>query len=599
MTTAIQPKPTTPPLDTLLPGQAPPALAPYIESRAITRDDVAAVAMLVAMARRDTPAFAADLFAWIGMCLAVRTPRDGHTCVEFSSIADWCGDLDLTQEDHLAWPREAAAWTSPLVAAAPLVGEAGSRAPFILEGTRLYLARSLHEEKAIARRLGGSGEAHVEILLGGPGTGKTTNVATRLIELIRTNPEAQIALAAPTGKAAARMAEALKSRLHDANAHADIRNASQEVRDTVEHVRPVTIHKLLGYRPHGTPRYRFRPGNQLDHTIVVIDEASMLSSSMMHHLLAAIGQETRLLLVGDPNQLASVDAGTVLGDIAKAAAWEGSPLFKRTETLTIRHRFGPRIGALADAILEPESAGLARAFEILEGRWDPPPDPDNTKPDDPQSIRWIEPGSAALKGVIDDVVRQATSLRTLAKEGTAAEALAAQKKLQVLCAHRAGPMGVAGWNARIEKGLGVGGWSRWYAGRPIMVTRNNPALDLFNGDVGIVVAEDDDHPQAVAFPQAKGEPRRVSISQLEDVDTVHALTIHKSQGSEYDHVVVVLPERASRILTKELLYTAVTRAAERVTVVGSREVITAAINRPIRRATGLAGRLQYCGSAKE
>ncbi len=591
MTTATQPEPSVPPLDTLLPGKAPPTLAPYIESRVITRDDVAAVAMLVAMAQRDEPSFTVDPFAWIGMCLAVRTPRDGHTCVELSSIGDWCGDIDLTQDDHLAWPLEAAAWTGPLAAATPLVGEPGSRAPFILEGTRLYLARSLHEEEAIAQRLSGADGANVEILLGGPGTGKTTNVATRLIELIRTNPEAQIALAAPTGKAAARMAEALKSRLHDADAPESIRNASQEVRDKVENVRPVTIHQLLGYRPHGTPRYKYRPDNQLDSNIVVIDEASMLSSSMMHHLLAAVGKETRLLLVGDPNQLASVDAGTVLGDIARAASREGSPLFQRTETLRIRHRFGPRIGALADAILEPDGAGLGRAFEILEGRWDPPPDPDNTKPDNPQSIRWLEPGSPALKGVIDDVVRQAESLRALAERGAAAEALAAQKQLQVICAHRAGPMGVAGWNARVEKGLGVGGWDPWYSGRPIMVTRNNPALDLFNGDVGIVVPEDKDHPRAVAFPQATGEPRRVSISQLEEVDTVHALTIHKSQGSEYDHVVVVLPERVSRILTKELLYTAVTRAAERVTVVGSREVIAAAINRPIRRATGLAGRL--------
>jgi exodeoxyribonuclease V alpha subunit len=124
-----------------------------------------------------------------------------------------------------------------------------------------------------------------------------------------------------------------------------------------------------------------------------------------------------------------------------------------------------------------------------------------------------------------------------------------------------------------------------------MVTRNNPALDLFNGDVGIVVRGDADGPRHVAFPRAQGEPRRVAVSQLEDVDTVHALTVHKSQGSEYEHVVVVLPERASRILTKELLYTAVTRASKRVTVVGSRAVIEAAIRRPIRRATGLAGRL--------
>ena len=253
--------------------------------------------------------------------------------------------------------------------------------------------------------------------------------------------------------------------------------------------------------------------------------------------------------------------------------------------------FGPRIGALADALLEPDGVGLERAFAILERRWDPPADPGNTKPDDPKSIEWIEPGDRALQGLVTRIVDHARTCRDLAREHSVAEALATRKKLQVLCAHRAGPMGVAGWNARVEQGLGVGGWDPWYAGRPIMVTRNNPALDLFNGDVGIVVRPASDGVRTVAFPVAKGEPRRVSVSQLEDVDTVHALTIHKSQGSEYEHVVVVLPERASRILTRELLYTAVTRATERVTVVGSRDVIAAAINRPIRRATGLADRL--------
>lgn len=577
--------------DTQLPGNAPAELAPYVESRVITRDDVAAVAMLVAMARRDEPSFEPSLLAWLAIALAVRTPRDAHTCVDFEAVQAWCGDIDLSQPGHLDWPTDAAPWIAALESAKPLVGRAHARAPLILEGSRLYLARSLHEEEEIARRLTGADAARVEILLGGPGTGKTTKVATRLIELMHDNPETQIALAAPTGKAAARMKEALKARLHDPKAPDEIRNAPEDVRTKVENVRPVTIHKLLGYRPYGSPRYKYHPGNQLDCGLVVIDEASMLSSRMMHRLLAAIGEDTRLLLVGDPNQLASVDAGTVLGDIAKAAAREGSPLESRTETLTIRHRFGPRIGALADAILEPGGAGVARAFEILEGRWDPPPDPSNTKPDDPQSIRWIEPGSADLKEVVNEVVRQAESVRSLAKKGAVTDALAVQKKLQVLCGHRAGVMGVAGWNARVEKGLGVGSWHPWYSGRPIMVTRNNPALDLFNGDVGIVVPGSGEGLRDVAFPQAEGPPRRISVSQLEDIDTVHALTIHKSQGSEYDHVVVVLPERASRLLTKELLYTAVTRAAEKVTVIGSRDVIAAAINTPIRRATGLAGRL--------
>ena len=161
-----------------------------------------------------------------------------------------------------------------------------------------------------------------------------------------------------------------------------------------------------------------------------------------------------------------------------------------------------------------------------------------------------------------------------------------------------GSSGVAGWNARVEKRLGVEFARAWYSGRPVMVTRNNPALDLFNGDMGVVMPGEDDGPRHVAFPMAQGAPRRVAVSQLEDVETVHALTIHKSQGSEYEHAIVVLPDKPSRAVTRELLYTAVTRASDKVTVIGSREVIKAAIRKPIRRATGLAGRLQGGGRGR-
>lgn len=576
-----------------LPGlvaEPPTGLAAYVTARVLSANDVAATGMLVAIARRDEAGLDPDLRAWLALGLALRAPRDGHTCVDLADTRDWAGDLAVGSGGHLDWPADAAAWTASLASAGPLVGGAGSRAPFILDGHRLYLARSLHEEEEIARRLGGDDGSRVEILLGGPGTGKTTRVATRLIELLRDDPHAQIALAAPTGKAAARMAEALRHRLHDDKAPDDIRRAPQAVRDAVANVRPVTIHKLLGYRPHGSPRYRFHAGSRLEYGLVVVDEASMLSSSLMHHLLAALGEQTRLLLVGDPDQLASVDAGTVLGDIAKAAVRPGSRLAGRTETLTVRHRFGPRIGALADAILAGDDAGVARAFEILEGRWTPPSDPHNTKPDDPESIRWVEPGRDEITKLSAEVVRQAERLRDLAREGRASEALTAQKRFQVLCAHRAGASGVHGWNARVEERLGVTA-AAWYPGRPLMVSRNNPALDLFNGDVGIVVPGAGTGRLDVALPVAGGEPRLVPVARLEEVETVHALTIHKSQGSEYEHVIVVLPERASRIVTRELLYTAVTRASERVTVVGSREVIEAAIRRPIRRATGLGARL--------
>ena len=575
-----------------LPEGVPAELAGAVAARVISADDVAAAAMLVGMARRDAPALAPSPWAWLGMCLAIRAPRDGHTCVHLADIRPAAGAAEGSGDDGLEWPPSAAAWITSLESADRLVGPPESRAPFVLEGERLYLARSLHEERDIAAKLVGPTAANVEILLGGPGTGKTTRVATRLIALFRENPDAAISLAAPTGKAAARMAEALRSRLHDENAPPEVREAPQEAREAVAKVRPLTIHKLLGYHPLGAPRYKSGGTNRLSAGLVIVDEASMLSSSLMHRLLDALGPDTRLLLVGDPDQLASVDAGTVLGDIATAAALPGSRLAARTEKLTIRHRFGPRIGALADAILAGGDAGAALAFDILAGRWTPAPDSRNTKPDDPRSIRWIQPGTPAFKKLVEEVVAHAARLRDLTKQGRVPDALSAQKELQVLCAHRAGVAGVAGWNTRVEARLGIAHGAPWYSGRPLMVTRNNPALDLFNGDMGLVAAAAGDGLRHLALPQADGPPRLVSVAQLEDVETVHALTIHKSQGSEYGHAVVVLPERPSRIVTRELLYTGVTRASDQVTVVGSRDVIEAAIRTPIRRATGLADRLK-------
>lgn len=200
------------------------------------------------------------------------------------------------------------------------------------------------------------------------------------------------------------------------------------------------------------------------------------------------------------------------------------------------------------------------------------------------------PGTKAARDLTIEVVDHARQLGRLVESGDLKAAVDFQKTLQVLCAHRTGASGVAGWNTLVERRLGVSGGSSWYAGRPIMVTRNNRALGLNNGDVGVVVPAPGEDRMDAALPQGK-EVRRVPVSRLEEVETVHALTIHKSQGSEYGHAIVVLPEKSSRILTRELLYTGVTRARDQVTIVGSREVIEAAIERPIRRATGLAERI--------
>jgi exodeoxyribonuclease V alpha subunit len=571
---------------TLLTADPPPDLAAYVAAGVISADDIAAVGVFVAIVSRDEPLDPEPL-AWVALGLALRTPRDGHTCVDLGRIADWSRD-DRPITSPLSWPADAAAWKVALRSAESLVGAPGDRRPFILDGDRLYLARSLHEEQAIARRLTGAagGEptapARVKILLGGPGTGKTTEVARRLIEKFTADPATRIALAAPTGKAAARMAEALRYRCV-------AERAPQPVLDAIDAARPVTVHRLLKVRPQGSPRYRFNADNPLAYDLVVVDETSMLSSSLMHRLLEAVSADTELLLVGDPDQLASVEAGSVLADIARAAARAGSPLATVTDRLITRHRFGAEIGALADAILAGDPAavlGLLGAASHATG---------DAGPLFRAPITWVEPGSPGLLALIAEVVAHAARLGKLARAGDAAAAVGAQKDLQVLCAHRSGALGAAGWNALVEKKLDVGGGPPWYPGRPVMITRNTPALDLFNGDIGLVVPAAAGSPRLeAAFPQGRSV-RCVSVARLDEVATVHALTIHKSQGSEYRHAVVVLPERPSRILSRELLYTGVTRAIDRVTVVGTQEVIAAAVARPIRRASGLADRLEAEG----
>ncbi|MDA0253306.1 MAG: exodeoxyribonuclease V subunit alpha [Planctomycetota bacterium] len=602
----------------LLTAEPPADLAPYLDAGIISPDDVAAVGVFVSLAARELPAAGEppssepgglDLLAWLALGLALRTPRDGHTCVDLARIADWFGG-ELPGNSSLAWPDDAATWKRALRSAGSLVGGLGDRAPFILDGERLYLARSLHEERAIADRLMGGSRAAIDavaagepaaprgrirVLLGGPGTGKTTEVARRLIETFTADPLTRIALAAPTGKAAARMAEALRNRCL-------AEQAPQPVLDAIDAARPVTVHRLLKVRPQGSPRYRFNADHPLAYDLVVVDETSMLSSTLMYRLLDAISADTELLLVGDPDQLASVEAGSVLADIARAAAREGSPLATVTDRLVTRHRFGAEIGALADAILAGDAAGV---LDLLETAGRQPAELFAGP------VSWIEPGSPDFDSLIGEVVAQAERLGELARAGDAAAAVEAQKDLQVLSTHRSGWLGAAGWNATVEKRLGVFGGPPWYPGRPVMITRNTPALDLFNGDIGLILPAADSSGYAsalgrqglesaqaptgmarreAAFPQGRSV-RRVAVARLDEVATVHALTIHKSQGSEYRHAVVVLPERASRILSRELFYTGVTRAIERVTVVGTRDVIAAAVSRPIRRASGLADRL--------
>lgn len=561
----------------------PDCLHPYLAAGAIAETDAAAAALLVDIARRDAAGRGARCdpapLAWLGMCLALRTPRDGHTCVDLDRAPEWAGDA--TGSDRPGWPATAAEWIAALAAATPLVGRPGDRCPFILDGPRFYLARSLAEEEGIARVIRGETGADVRILLGGPGTGKTTTVAADLVRrFAEDRPRPRLALAAPTAKAAARMTAVLRARCADASGLAELGVAvAPEVRAAVlaavDAAPATTVHKLLGANPHGRRLFAFGPGHPLPYDLVIVDECSMLSSSLMHRLLGAVDRGTEVRLVGDPDQLVSVEAGSVLADIREIAAAEGWEAAGRSRTLTEQRRFreAPEIGALAAAIRGGRSGDT---IELLGSAT--------------TNVRWVRSGrSRDIDAVVDLVVAEARDL-CMAAARRAPDLLARKERMQVLCAAREGPLGVAGWNRLIESRLGDLARSPWYAGRPVLVTRNCRALGLANGDVGVVVPGRSGRLEGVFDADAR--PVRVPVARLEDVATVHALTIHKSQGSEYDHAVVVLPEQQSRLLTRELLYTAVTRGRKQITLIGTEDVIAAAVARPIRRATGLAARLR-------
>jgi exodeoxyribonuclease V alpha subunit len=450
---------------------------------------------------------------------------------------------------------------------------------------------------------------------GGPGTGKTTTV-TRILALLDAQAQASAAptplvgLAAPTGKAAARLEEAV----HEEATALEL--SEEEERARLLATSASTIHRLLGWRPGISNRFRHDRRNQLPHDVVVVDETSMVSLSLMARLLEAVRPDARLILVGDPKQLASVEAGAVLGDLVGPAADElrmrkparsrlaeaarqrvpasdppaGVTIGDGIVVLRRVHRFAGAIADLAEAV----RIGDAEAtFEVLRAGH--------------EDVRWLDVdiGNSelgdALSPVREAAVASGRAVVESARAGNAEEALAALGSFRLLCAHRRGPYGVVTWNAVVE------GWlaneldrfaeDAWYVGRPLLVTQNDYGLRVFNGDTGVIVAREGVRKSAVF--ERQGGIVEVSPSRLEAVDTVHALTIHKSQGSQVDAVAALLPDPSSRILTRELLYTAVTRARKSMIVCGKEAAIRAALERPVSHASGLADRLWRRGDRSE
>jgi exodeoxyribonuclease V alpha subunit len=546
-------------------------LQTFSEAAVLESSDVHVAQRLTSLAKETDETVA------LAVAMAVRALRNGSVCVDLRSVEQQVG------VDGLPWPAVdgwlAAIRASTLASAPPALR---------LFGDLLYLDRYWLEEQQVCDdvhtmiavkpekvspdidRLFPAGfeeqraaakvalSQGMTVLTGGPGTGKTTTVA-RLLALLASGTRLRIALAAPTGKAAARLQEAVQLEVDKLDA-AD--------REALSGMHATTLHRLLGSRPDTSARFRHNRGNRLPHDVIVVDETSMVSLTMMARLLEAVRPDARLILVGDPDQLASVEAGAVLADLV-----DGLDTSKLA-ALKTPHRFGESIGALAAAIRDGEAD---TAVEVLRAGGD--------------HIEWIDTDHPAehLRKV---VVPQALRLREAAILGDADEALRNLDEHRLLCAHRRGPYGVRFWNRQVERWLaedtGDPIWSDWYAGRPVLVTANDYGLGLYNGDTGVTVVRDG----VLRAVIAGSKQQEFATSRLSDVDTMHAMTIHKSQGSQADEVTVLLPQEDSRLLMRELFYTAVTRAKTRVRVIGAESAVRAAVERRAVRASGLARRLR-------
>jgi len=415
------------------------------------------------------------------------------------------------------------------------------------------------------------------VISGGPGTGKTTTVVRVLALLQELNIVApdRVALSAPTGKAAARLREAM----------AQVSTESEPL-DVSPLSDAVTLHRLLGWRSGSRPP-TYGANRAIPYDVVVVDEASMVDLALMTQLLEALPAKARLILLGDQDQLASVEAGAVLGDICAAA--ENKPLVGSVARLRHGWRFtqDSQIGRLATAVTNGDTN---EAFATL------------SKSGQSDAIMRSVAKRADLVDLLEEHCMDvyAEGLRLAATGAPAEVVFNSISRLQLLAAHRIGPGGVHELNQQVEKQLALRGLLRpgdtWYPGRPVLVTRNDYNLRLFNGDIGVVLP-DPDQPERLkaVFAQPEEGWRAISPGRLPEHETAYAMTVHKSQGSEFSRVIMVLPERTSPVLSRALLYTAITRATDRLEIWGSTEILEEAIRCRVRRASGLRDRLCSVG----
>lgn len=577
-----------------------------------------------------------DVSLFLAAALASSQTRFGHVCLDLNSVAG----APLGEGTGKTFP-EREEWIQAL-RNSPVVGRPGEYKPLVLDdSSRLFLYRYWDYQDRLGRfildRVGRrttltpdrtdelrnrldrlfpveDGEKihdqkraacvsllhDFSVISGGPGTGKTTTVARLLVLLIETHHMSgtpsplRIRLAAPTGKAAAR----LKESMAEAFGRMDLSDAVKK--ELPEEV--TTIHRLLGSVRH-SPYFRYNESRKLPADIVIVDEASMVDLALMSKLGAALKETARLILLGDQDQLASVEAGAVLGDICNTGyrvscereldelisdltgipapsprntGGHPSPMANGISVLRWSFRFDDSsgIGALSRAVNQGDPAAVA---DVLES---------GTADD---VVFCGVPDPESLSEDIEELVVR--GYEAYLGRDFSGETFALFDRFRILCAVRKGPCGVETLNRAVEQILARHGWidpsKEWYVGRPVMITRNDYSLGLFNGDVGVVIRDTLSGSLVVAFPDGRTGVRTVRPDKLPGHETVFAMTVHKSQGSEFDSVLLILPREEKPVLTRELVYTGITRARKSLALMAGQAELAYAVKRRTQRQSGL------------
>jgi exodeoxyribonuclease V alpha subunit len=605
----------------------------------------------------------------------------GHTCLLVDDLVDdanetlgWAATASSELHDVMAGlPRRVDDWLDAL-RASPVVwveGETDNNEPLVLRGHKLYLRRYWGYERRVAAQLlqrvaafqpvnedtarkwldrlfpapltgegagptsrseSAPGSATIDwqkaacgvalrgrlsIVTGGPGTGKTYTAARLLALLWAMDPQPQrlrVALAAPTGKAAARLKQSIDAALEELQARLGDTLPLRDLSSRIGAAR--TLHSMLGARPD-TRKFQFDAAHPLELDVVIVDEASMIHLEMMAALLDALPPRARIIFLGDKDQLASVEAGAVLGDLCRDAdrgryqpataefvaavtgqripdryVCGGPALAQQTVMLRESRRFGGPIGQLAQAVNDGDAKMASALLRTASG----------------QSLQWLDADSPsavvhlAVHGRTGAEGGYGSYLQTLKRrpderdrvshEAWVMSVLRAFERFRMLCAVRDGEWGTSGLNVAIERALVAEGLlvkrGEWYEGRPVMVTRNDYGIGVFNGDIGIALKPLTPSAPLRAYFLDGDSVRSVGVSRLASVETAFAMTVHKSQGSEFEHTVLVLPQESSRVLSRELVYTGITRARRAFTLAAGRaQAFVDALGHQTRRSGGL------------